>query len=565
MIINAPKTLAACLFAATLLAPGVAHADRHWAQDMIAGNGTVGPYPLSWKHVQFGSESVTLDGATLHWGADYAFDPDQGTITFTHPLPVTEAAEVGYGYDTTTAQEQVGQSVPLSLALNRNLSLDGQFAAPHGDAPTPGSLNFGLSGGWQNAHGGALTTHLLFLPALTGPEAQATPNGLDRVGLAVDGRTGLGRTLSLGFSASRAGSGLGIAGGGWAAGQQRFSLSGVFTPTTAMQATVGYAQTDPTAPGGSPTQTLTANATLKPSGKGELDAAYAGTSSPTPARQSQTLDLKASLTPDPRMSLNAEADRSVSGAGDVTQTLHANAVLKPTGQAQVDATFDSTDAPGQANDTQALNLQAALTPNKFTQLTANVALNQRAAVATQATTVSGAAQPSRFLQVAGGYTWRSATASPQTASDDSGTARVTLAPLAAVQLVGTYDRNPSDGGGGVQRRADSGLSLQTGLGCLSLTGGYTWSRQDVDAATTTGLHVGVGLKFSSTTRLTGDYKRCLTDGAAAGGTDAYTVGLTRDLGDAFDLSLNGTLQQQTGAAGAAPHALTASASLGMKF
>jgi hypothetical protein len=311
---------------------------------------------------------------------------------------------------------------------------------------------------------------------------------------------------------------------------------------------------------------LTANATLKPGGKGELDAAFTNTSSPTSTIDSQNLDIKAAVTVDPRVSLSAESDQSAAGTGGVTQTVHANATVKPTGQAQLGAAFTSTDAPGQVGDNQTLSLQAALTPNKTTQLTTNVALNQTAMIDTQATTVNGSAAPNRYVQVSGGYTWRSASET-QTPSAlcDSSVAQVTLAPLSALKVVGSYDQNPTDGSGNVQLQADHGLNLQTNLGALSVTGGYTWSRQYAAEATATSLNVGVGLKFSSNTQLTGGYKHCLTDGPALTGTDSYTVGLTRNLGDAFNLSLNGTMQQPVGAAVTAANTLTASASLGMKF
>ena len=82
----------------------------------------------------------------------------------------------------------------------------------------------------------------------------------------------------------------------------------------------------------------------------------------------------------------------------------------------------------------------------------------------------------------------------------------------------------------------------------------------------TSLHVGLGLRFSADTQLTGDYKQDLTGvGDTPAGTSAYTVGLTRNLGERFNLSLNGTMQQAVGPGSAAPANVTASANLGMKF
>jgi hypothetical protein len=564
-----PKILAASALAAIFLAPHVAFADIRPTQDYVPGNGTTGPYSLSWKNVLLGTETVTLDGTVLHWGADYNFDATAGTITFTHPLTTDEAAAVQYDYDTAKAQAQgSGLNLPLTLALNSHLSLGGQFTAPAGSVAQAGALNVALNGSWLNTQKDSLTTHLLFLPVTTGADAQEAPNGLDRVGLDVAGKTNLGRSLALGFDASRAGNGLGsVNGNDWTAGQQKLNFNGTFTPNTEMQTAFTYAQATPTALRDAETQTVTANTTLKPNKKTELDAAFTNTSSPTVTKDAQNLDLKAAVTVTPQISLNAESQQSATGTSGVTQTLHANAVLKPTGQTQLNAAYCSTDAPGQANDTQTFNLNASLTPNKIWQLSTNLAMSQTAVSSTQATSVNGTAQPNKFLKVSGGYTWRNVAALQADAlpASESSIAQVTLLPLSALHLVGTYDQNPMDSSGNPQQQADHGLSLQTSLGALSLNGGYTWTRQYAAAATATSLDVGLGLRFSSNTELTGDYKHCLTDSATPGGTDAYTVGLNRNLGDAFDLSFNGTLQQQTGVSAATAPTLTASANLGMKF
>ena len=191
------------------------------------GNGTTGPYTLSWKNTLPGTESVTVNDVPVIWGVDYTLDPTNGTLTFTHPLPAQAGATIQYGYDTAQAQPQGGGlNLPLALALNNNVSLVGRTIMPPTDGQKPGALNLGLNGGWQGANDGKLATHLLFVPAMTGADAQAAPNGLDRLGFDASGQTRLGKPLEVSFGFSRAGQGVGSAGSdNWQAGVQKMTLN----------------------------------------------------------------------------------------------------------------------------------------------------------------------------------------------------------------------------------------------------------------------------------------------------------------------------------------------------
>ena len=275
--------------------------------------------------------------------------------------------------------------------------------------------------------------------------------------------------------------------------------------------------------------------------------------------------------------------------------------LKPLNATELDASFSQMDAPGQANDAQALNLKAALGAGKPLSLTASLdqttqgtqdtdaqaihlSLNPRPSFQlntglsrrqtptanTQVAAVDGKMQPWAFLLLSGGYQWRTVTPT-QTGGAvdgnyDSSNAQFTLAPKSALHLVGTYAQNPDDTGGNPQRLARHGLGLEATLGALSLTGGYDWSCQYAAPTVGTSIHVGLGLRFSAATRITGDYKQDLSGlGDAPTGSSAYTVGLTHNLGDRFNLSVNAAMQQSVGPSTAAPANVTATANLGMKF
>ncbi len=80
------------------------------------------------------------------------------------------------------------------------------------------------------------------------------------------------------------------------------------------------------------------------------------------------------------------------------------------------------------------------------------------------------------------------------------------------------------------------------------------------------MNLGLGLRLSRALQITGGYKQSLSgaDGSPIGDS-LYSFGLTHALGDRLNLSMDGTMQQQTGLAAAASPDYTASANLGMKF
>lgn len=659
--------LTALVLAVLMAAPLPVRAEARQTQDYFIGTGAAGPYTLSWKNILAGSEKVELNGLPLTWGVDYTIDPAAGTLTFTNPLPAQDGVTVQYVYDIKLAQPQSsGLSLPLSLALNDNVSMSALYNHAPTDGTNPGALNLGLNGGWQVANDTKVATHLMFAPALTGTDAQAGPNGMDRIGLAASGQTQIGKPLQVTFGFSRAGLGLGKLGSdNWQAGLQKLNLGSAFTPSRLVQATFGYTQTDSTtgkgpaqsqinaalaltpssalrlqtsiaqtegggsgpaqnldlkaaltekkialtadagqatASGVGTTQTLNAAVIAKPSDKTELDATFAQKDAPGAGNDNQNLDLKAAINSGKVLSLTADTSQVSTGSSGTTQSLAAAAVVKPSSKTELDATFSQKDAPGTDNDTQALNLKAALTPSKTVSVTASMAqssqgtqdsssqdihlsvaprstlqvntdlsVQKNPTADTQVAAVDGKAQPFAFLMVSGGYQWRTVTpvqsGGAVTGDYDSSSAQFTLAPpKAAVHVIGTYAQNPTDTNGNLQHQAQHGLSLETTIGALKLTTGYNWSQQYDTASTGTSLHIGLGLRVSANTQFTGDYKQDLTGlGLDPTGATAYSVGLTRNLGDAFNLSLSGTVQQSVGPTPPTPSNVTANANLGMKF
>ena len=333
-MLNKYRTLLAALTVIAVFAgPHSVQAEARQTQDFFVGNGTAGPYTLSWKNILRGDGDGPSQRPADDLGRGLHAGPRAGTLTFTHPLPAQAGAAIHYGYDTQQAQPQGdGLNLPLTMALNDNVSVSGLYSHAATDGDKPGALNMGLNGGWQGANDGKFTTHLLFVPALTGTDSQATPNGLARLGFAAGGQTRIGKPLQVAFGFSRAGLGVGNAGSdNWQAGVQKMTFNAAFDPARQVQATFGYAQSDP-ASGPGPSQS-------------KINAALA-------------------LTPSDKVQVKTGLVQTEGGGSGPTQTLTASAAVRPKRRpprAELDASFARKDAPGSGSDTQNMDIKAAVT------------------------------------------------------------------------------------------------------------------------------------------------------------------------------------------------------------
>ena len=116
------------------------------------GNGSKGPYLLSWKGIRAGSDAVLRDGSPLVRGTDYTVDVSAGSITFTAALQAQQITRVSYQCDPAVAtQNATTISIPFkwnifeigksSLTFNSLFKEDPQTAAS-GSTPLLSSLNF---------------------------------------------------------------------------------------------------------------------------------------------------------------------------------------------------------------------------------------------------------------------------------------------------------------------------------------------------------------------------------------------------------------------------------------
>jgi hypothetical protein len=137
-------------------------------QELIFGNGTAGPFSLSWSAVRFGSERLSVNGTALHFGLDYQIDYAAGSITLTQPLRPNQIAQVDYAYDSSQAKlNHSPAQAPLSMRVwesgSGSLQMIGaiQPSAAPGGAPTASLLGFR---GETALGGGQLSSLFLLAP-----------------------------------------------------------------------------------------------------------------------------------------------------------------------------------------------------------------------------------------------------------------------------------------------------------------------------------------------------------------------------------------------------------------
>jgi hypothetical protein len=128
-------------------------------EDRWLGNNTAGPFTLTCRPIEPGSEHVVLDGILQVAGRDYRIDYVTGTVFFLEPLPAGVSVSVTYRVPG-AAQPASPQRAVLGLdahyAQGRHLNLSAEFAHSDGGAQAPGgggrAVVVGARGDWDRLH-----------------------------------------------------------------------------------------------------------------------------------------------------------------------------------------------------------------------------------------------------------------------------------------------------------------------------------------------------------------------------------------------------------------------------
>ena len=541
-------------------------------QDLCLGNGTPGPYLLSWKHITPATESVTVNGLPQLRGLDYTLDADNGAVTFARALPARSVAAVTYAPDPTQAQRNdTARTLPLSLDLLRGEHGYFSFnALGKQGQDTRGDLTLGVGAGWSGDHNAQLSSHFFYTPvtALPAKDAQAD-SPAKRMGLSLAGSAPASGWALFSFGFARAGVGLENADDdSLRAGQQSLTLSGHFTPTKTVQAQVSFRQSNPTdSPQTASTQDTSLALTVTPTDKTKVGATLDQTGTGT-SGMTQTQGVTLDTHPTTKLEVSAAYDgKNAPGTDGDSQNLSLKTVLTPTKAVSVETAAGQSRLGSATTDQQSVAL--SLTPHPAVQFGVGLALRQKAtdgspdSLDTAVASVNGSLRPLSFVEFSGSYKSRMAPTRDTDAGDlfDTSAAKVAVSPFKSVHLTGTYAQNPDDGDT-LQRLSRKGIGLESTFGALGLSGGYDWSRRYDAPDTEETIHADLGLRFSQATRLTvGFQTRQNALDPSTSQLVAYTVGFTHTLGDRFSLSLNGKRRQTSATASD----YNASANLGMKF
>src|SRR5258708_37397522 len=145
--------------------------------DIFIGKNVVGPYLLSWKDIEPGSETISVNGRLFYRSQDYNLDPVTGVLTFAHPLRTGQIARVDFRYipGQSTAMPP-GAPIPFDFKLfggaNSSLNFNALFQPQTNSPVKPGSPTGSQTGlmllgfGGKNSLGtqSTLTSKLFFDP-----------------------------------------------------------------------------------------------------------------------------------------------------------------------------------------------------------------------------------------------------------------------------------------------------------------------------------------------------------------------------------------------------------------
>ncbi|MEN6519902.1 MAG: hypothetical protein ABFD46_01960 [Armatimonadota bacterium] len=174
--------------------------------DLFVGKGTVGPYILSWKNIEDGSETVTIDGQVLSSKKDYNINYSSGSLTLQSSLPKDKVARVSYKRIIGKSQANSGTSLPINMRLfdrgSGSLDVIGLYSSGDSKNKESGMSVYGLSGGMKLGEGSDISTK--FIVDQQSSESGKDAGLSDRSAMQLSAATAFGG-LSFKGSFSRAG------------------------------------------------------------------------------------------------------------------------------------------------------------------------------------------------------------------------------------------------------------------------------------------------------------------------------------------------------------------------
>jgi len=227
--------------------------------------------------------------------------------------------------------------------------------------------------------------------------------------------------------------------------------------------------------------------------------------------------------------------------------------------------------PSKAQETSQQTARAEIAVTPGAKLVTGVSLNAVGEDKTAATEMGAQFGLGKNVDVAQTIINRSASegVKDQTLSLNTRRTQIAFRPSKTFSVAGALTVNPATNGKPVEAKQQE-LTFKATVGSFDLGSGYTiTSLASADDARTGEFSLTFGLAFDKQTKLTGAYKDALLWGAEENsglsrGARTYTLGLTRNLGEAMNFTFGGSVtenKQDT----TAPNDIKAQAKLGVKF
>ena len=613
--------------------------------DVFIGRNTKGPYMLSWKKIEAGSDVIIRDGMTLSRGSDYQIDYETGMIAFTSTLGQDSIARATYSYKSGQAVTNApGMVLPVTLNIlnrgNSNLQVLGLYKEQAPGKPESGTTIFGIGGSTKFSKSEFSTTFLTTTP--NADAQQETPGLLDRSGMKLGAKSSLGKLNLIGSYARAGDEFTGSKEYGLKSGSAAYDLGASMQASDAVYASLSFnkvedvdgenkgaattSQQEKIVLGTDKTPKLTAtlseqetvNAAGEAVGSATINkyvienkfgdkmsaAAAMETNVVTNGQSTSTTDTQSiGLNATPITGVQISGNHTIvdsDSLGEVTTT-NINIAAKPRDDLTINAGFFGKDSSAtgqeetrnlsivsnpmkqlmvklgyQGKDSDALGLEEArdvrvesqpLDFMKFigaygaidtaagtnTSKEARVEIKpianaiigggykatETAASIETVKDVSGAVKASKYVELTGSYKSRESTSAEQL---DSSAVKVALSPNRRFKLTGSYETNPEDKNGLVQKFDSRGLGLETKIGSLILMGGYAQKDEYVIGKQGSERQVGANMPIFNG-RLTTGYKESETRMQSQEATITYSLGYQHNLGSSFALSLTGEMTQ----------------------
>ncbi len=585
--------------------------------DILFGNGTSGPYRLSWKGIHTGTETVWKESIRLHRDADYIFDYDSGSISFSAPLLSGQLIRIVYRCDRPVSiPNPPSAGSPLQMDIYRSganqvtlrtFSMAGQGA---GGSQSPVATLQYLSG-LKLSPQSSINSSLYF--DLRGGDL------LDRSGFKLSESSKM-KSAEFGLKYQRAGNEF-VQGdlSGLHAGEQQIEANSKLHIFKGLTLTGLYNQTDALANldssfAGSTTRTAGGNfeLTLR---SASISGGRTDSSTTTPSGQNQTqitdsIGIDKTIRPGTTASLTYQSqsvlptDHAAPQPGSYTQTSAVGIKSKVNKQLQVSTGYSNTISGTGTEDKTMIRLEAIpywkwkdlkfrfnldddyqqtgvsskrealldlpILKMAKTKLSGGVQQINAPGQTRLAGLVQADTQPSRYLTIKTDFKVRDGSIQGQAPDPDAVNTynmKASLSPWKRLQLVGGYSRNP-EGSDGVIRKADARtFGLETDIGSFHVRGNYGIEDKYLSLESTNTMELGLDVHLTPWDILSSGLQTKYSLANSLMSSSTYLVAYKHKLGQFFDLTLSGemTLNSMNGALQNDQTEMKANASFGLHF